>query len=101
MDEFPGFRWHTAMAGAPSCPQVAAWRDSDSVCALVDDGRHMGHMVKAGSCWLAYDATRTNESGTGFRLLGSWKEAAAAKFALEEALAPALRTGLWPRFRLQ
>jgi hypothetical protein len=68
-------------------PRPAAWRDSDSVCALADDWRHMGHIVRAGNCWLAFDGTHSNETGTGFRLLGSWKEVTAAKRALELELA--------------
>jgi hypothetical protein len=38
------------------------WRDSRSICCLADAERHLGHIVRAGSCWLAFDATHGNES---------------------------------------
>ena len=73
-------------AGTAQLP-VAIWRDSPSVCALADDQRHLGHIVKAGNCWLAFDATHFNETGTGFCLLGSWTNIAVAKRAVEGAFA--------------
>jgi hypothetical protein len=66
--------------------RAATWRDSTSVCALADGQRHLGHIVRAGDCWLAFDATRSNGTGTGFRLIGSWMDIAVAKRALEEVL---------------
>jgi hypothetical protein len=66
--------------------RAAAWRDSSSVCALADGQRHLGHIVRAGNCWLAFDATRSNSMGTGFRLIGSWMNIAVAKRALEQVL---------------
>jgi hypothetical protein len=65
---------------------AATWRDSSEVCALADNQRHLGHVVRAGDCWLAFDATRSNSAGTGFRLIGSWMDIAVAKRALEEVL---------------
>jgi hypothetical protein len=67
--------------------RVAIWRDSPSVCSLTDDERHLGHIVNAGDCWLAFDTTHFNEAGTGFRLLGSWTNIAQAKCAVELATA--------------
>ncbi len=49
--------------------------------------RHLGHIVSAGDCWLAFDTTHFNEAGTGFRLLGSWTDIALAKCAVELAIA--------------
>ncbi len=59
------------------------WRDSGSLCCLADDERHLGHIVKAGSYWLAFDATRSNESGTWFRFLGVCEGISAAKRVVE------------------
>jgi hypothetical protein len=67
--------------------RAATWRDSSAVCALADDHRHLGHIVRAGNCWLAFDATRPNSTGTGFRLIGSWMNSAVAKRALEQEIA--------------
>jgi hypothetical protein len=77
-------RWSPLAAertGAQFHPPV--WRDSPSVCALADDQRHLGHIVRAGNRWLAFDATHVNEAGTGFRLLGCWMDIALAKCAVE------------------
>jgi hypothetical protein len=65
------------------------WRDSPSVCALADDERHLGHIVRADNCWLAFDATRLNQTGSGFLLLGSCVNIAVAKSAVELAVAEA------------
>ena len=62
------------------------WRDSPSVCALADDQRHLGHIVRAGNCWLAFDATRINKTGSGFWLLGACVNIAVAKCAVELAV---------------
>jgi hypothetical protein len=67
--------------------RVAIWRDSPSVCSLTDDERHLGHIVSAGDCWLAFDTTHFNEAGNGFCLLGSWTDIAQAKSAVELAIA--------------
>jgi len=63
------------------------WRDSPSVCALADDERHLGHIVKAGDSWLAFDATHPGGAGSGIRFLGSWMNTALAKCAVEQAIA--------------
>ena len=59
------------------------WRDSRSFCCLADAERHLGHIVRAGSYWLAFDATRSNESGTWFRFLGVCEGISAAKRVVE------------------
>ncbi|HEX4134276.1 MAG TPA: hypothetical protein VHY84_06615 [Bryobacteraceae bacterium] len=70
------------LRGAP--PHTAIWRGSGSVWSLADDERHLGHIVRAGDNWLAFDATHVNESGTGFRLLGCCPNIAQAKSAVEQ-----------------
>lgn len=64
----------------------ATWRDSGSICSLADVERHWGHIVRADKLWLAFDATHVNETGTGFRFLGSCTSIAAAKHAVEQLL---------------
>ncbi len=64
----------------------ATWRDSSSVCSLADSERHLGHLVRAGSHWLAFDATHVNDNGTGFRVLGGYTSITAAKRAVEQVL---------------
>jgi hypothetical protein len=64
----------------------ATWRDSGSVCSLADSERHLGHIVRADKLWLAFDATHVNDTGTGFRLLGSCTSITAAKHAVEQVL---------------
>jgi hypothetical protein len=63
---------------------TAIWRGSGSVWSLADDERHLGHIVRAGDSWLAFDATHVNESGTGFRLLGCCRDIAQARSAVEQ-----------------
>jgi len=61
----------------------AEWIDSDSVCALADGERHLGHVVRVGMQWHAFDGTHSNEEGNGFRSLGSFINLKAAKAAIE------------------
>jgi len=65
---------------------AAIWRDSPAICALADDDRHLGHIVRAGNHWLAFDATHF-DGEDGFRLLGSWLSVALAKGAVELSIA--------------
>jgi hypothetical protein len=65
-------------------PYAATWRDSSSVCSLADGERHLGHVLKAGNHWLAFDATHCNESGTGFLFLGCYASITAAKRAVDQ-----------------
>jgi len=64
-------------------PAVAAWRDSIAICALADGERHLGHILKIGERWYAFDATHFNEESNGFRSLGSFASVASAKEAVE------------------
>jgi hypothetical protein len=55
------------------------------VCALADEERHLGHVVRTGGRWHAFDATHANQKGTGFRPLGTYISLLAAKEAVEQA----------------
>jgi hypothetical protein len=66
-----------------------AWRDSEGICALADGERHMGHIVKIGERWYAFDATHFNEESDGFRRLGSFACTSSAKEAVELSSCPA------------
>lgn len=65
---------------------AATWMDSETVCCLASGERHLGHIVKAGDNWLAYDGTHLSERGAGFRLLGCCTSIALAKYAVEQVL---------------
>jgi hypothetical protein len=66
-------------AGAP------AWRISAQICALSDGERHLGHTVKMGARWHAYDATHTNAAADGFLCLGNFVSVESAKNAVEQS----------------
>ena len=70
--------------GTPTPMALLAWRDSGHICALSDGERHIGHVVKIGGRWHAYDATHSNEAGDGFRTLGTFAALDAAKEAVEQ-----------------
>jgi hypothetical protein len=63
---------------------AAAWRNSDSVCALADGERHLGHAIKIGGRWHAFDATHMNPDSNGFRFLGTFASVASAREAIEK-----------------
>jgi hypothetical protein len=65
-------------------PRVLVWQDSDHICALSDGERHVGHIVKIGGRWHAFDAMHSNEAGDGFRSLGTFASAAPAREAVEQ-----------------
>jgi hypothetical protein len=60
------------------------WRESVDVCALADAERHLGHAIRAGKLWVAYDGMHLNPSCDGFRIIGTFATVAAAKQAIEE-----------------
>ena len=60
------------------------WRHSEHVCALSDGDRHIGHIVKIGGRWHAFDAMHSNEQGNGFRSLGTYAGAGPARNAVEQ-----------------
>jgi hypothetical protein len=61
-----------------------AWRHSAHICALSDGERHVGHIVKIGGRWHAFDAMHSNDNGDGFRSLGSYASESTAKDAVEQ-----------------
>ena len=65
-----------------------AWRDSTLICALADGERHLGHVLKIGGRWHAFDATHFNDESNGFRLLGSFASLSAAKEAVNQSGQP-------------
>jgi hypothetical protein len=69
-------------------PGDAAWRDSNSICALADDERHWGHILRIGGRWYAFDATHFNNTSNGFRCLGTFASRGAAKQAVEQNRGP-------------
>jgi hypothetical protein len=46
----------------------------------------LGHIIKTGNQWIAFDGTHPNDASTGFRLLGTFPSSAAAKKAVEKAV---------------
>lgn len=60
-----------------------AWRVSAHMCALADGERHIGHAMKIGGKWQAWDATRGDASGRGFLNLGSFNTLEGAQRAIE------------------
>lgn len=60
------------------------WRESADVCALADEERHLGHAIRAGKCWIAYDGVHLSPGGQGFRIIGTFQTISAAKQAIEE-----------------
>src|SRR5579872_669289 len=73
---------------SPQPVRDLVWRISDNVCALADADRHLGHAIQLEPLapWHAYDATRLNASGDGFRYLGKFGTAADAKTAVEASV---------------
>jgi hypothetical protein len=67
-------------------PDVASltWRHSDHICALSDGERHVGHIVKIGGRWHAFDAMHSNRAGDGFLSLGTFASEFPAKSAVEQ-----------------
>jgi hypothetical protein len=65
------------------------WFISGEACALCDGERHLAHIVRAGTRWFAFDATRPN--GQGFRclFLGSFIRRLTAMAAVESETLPA------------
>jgi hypothetical protein len=59
------------------------WRNSPKICALADGERHLGHTVRIGERWYAFDATHFNENADGFRNLGSFASLVSAREAVE------------------
>jgi hypothetical protein len=62
------------------------WRISKTMCALADEERHLGHAMRIGRRWHAFDGTRLNDDLNGFRLLGTFASIEAARHAVEQSL---------------
>jgi len=73
------------MNTTPNNPLAPAWRNSNEICALADGERHLGHILKIGERWYAFDGTRLDEESGGFRRLGSFPTVESAKGAVETA----------------
>ncbi len=67
----------------PDQPTELSWRLSPHICALSDGERHVGHVVKVGGRWHAFDAMHSNPRGDGFRSLGTFAGLESAKGAVE------------------
>jgi hypothetical protein len=67
--------------------RAAGWRDSENVCALSDGDRHLGHILRSGGQWKAFDATHLNRRRTGFLALGIFTDRQLAKAAVESSCA--------------
>jgi hypothetical protein len=61
----------------------ATWYVSSEVCALADSERHLGHAVRQGDAWLAFDARHVNRAHDGLSCLGQFPNVIAAKRAIE------------------
>ena len=71
--------------------KASGWFDSSAVCALSDTDRHLGHVVLNKNNWEAFDATHLNAARDGFKYLGAYSTAAAAKAAVEASVAASVR----------
>ncbi len=69
----------------PTAP-ASIWRESADACALADEERHLGHAIRVGKLWIAYDAIHLNPTKDGFRVIGTFASASAAKEAVEQSV---------------
>ena len=60
------------------------------VCAYTNEDRHLGHILRTGEGWIAFDATHSTAQGTAFRPLGFFRSAEKARQAVESATEPAV-----------
>ena len=65
---------------------LGRWHMGAYVCAFADSERHLGHILKVESVWVAFDGTRLREDGEGFRLIGTFPDLDSAKIAVEFAV---------------
>jgi hypothetical protein len=73
------------MDSAPNANK-RSWRNSEFVCALADNVRHLGHLVMTEK-WHAFDATHENDAPTSFKYLGAFVGLTEAKQAVESSVA--------------
>ena len=69
-----------------SSSSAPIWRESVDTCAFADDERHLGHVIRAGKIWIAYDAVHANPTSNGFRVIGTFASVRAAKEAVERSV---------------
>ena len=67
---------------------AASWCNSSQVCAYSDADRHLGHIVRAGEGWIAFDATHAATHGNGFLPLGYFRSVTTAMEAVQLATDP-------------
>ena len=66
------------------------WHRSGDICAVSDGDRHLGHIVRT-DAWEAYDATKLNGNGTGFKYLGQFERSVDAELAVNKSLTMSAR----------
>lgn len=59
------------------------WKNSGDVCAYADGERHLGHVVRTGAGWTAFDATHISVCKTAYRALGFFRLLDTAKEVVE------------------
>jgi hypothetical protein len=64
---------------------MPVWCDGEDFCAFADGERHLGHIIYTGE-WEAFDAIHPNDTGNGFRELGTFPSVFLAKMAVEQAV---------------
>jgi hypothetical protein len=66
------------------------WHNSYGFCALVDDERHLGHVIRIDKEWSAFDGTHLTADSTGFVLLGTSRNLSKAKELIERNVVEAI-----------
>jgi hypothetical protein len=69
---------------------VPKWCDSESLCAVSDDDRHLGHILRARG-WQAFDSTKLNETGDSYRYIGTFPNKRQAKEAVMNSVVTSSR----------
>jgi hypothetical protein len=70
-------------AGLVNSTGPLVWRNSYGFCALVDDERHLGHVVRIDKEWCAFDGTHLNADCAGFVLIGTSRSLSGARELIE------------------
>ena len=69
-----------------SALSLPTWYLGVGVCALADSERHLGHAIREGDIWVAYDAVHPNASHNGFLALGRFQDLSEATQAIESSV---------------
>lgn len=72
------------------------WYLGSDVCALSDSERHLGHAVKEGDFWTAYDAIHPDPLRNGFLTLGRFRNIVGAIEAIQSSVVAVLESQLVP-----